>query len=68
MKLLDKLETARKTWKNVIVFDNHEEATEAGFRILYEDALCGGTVYGKPKGESGFLWYPGVVFHTGERV
>ena len=64
MKLLDKLETARQTWKNVIVFDTDEEAKEAGFRVLYEDELCGGTIYGKPKGNTGFTWFPGVVFHS----
>lgn len=67
MRLLDKLETSRKTWEFVIVFDDVQEAVDNGFRVLYHDDLCKGTVYGKPKGDSGFMWHPGVVFDDAEK-
>ena len=66
MRLIDKLETSRKVWKNVLVFDTAEEARDNGFRVLYHDDLCSGTVYGKPKDNCGLMWMPGVVFDVKE--
>ena len=67
MRLLDKLETTRKMGEFVIVFDDAQEAIENGFRVLYHDELCKGTVYGKPYDDGGFLWHPGVVFDEAEK-
>ena len=52
MRFLDELKTARKTWKHIIVFDSHQEAKETGFRTLYHDELCEGTIYGKARDAS----------------
>lgn len=48
MKLLEELRTSRRTYKNLIAFDNAQEAENAGYHILYHDELSGGTIYGKP--------------------
>ena len=66
MRLIERLETSRKVWKNALVFDTAEEAQDNGFRGLYHDDLCGGTVYGKPKDTYGIMWMPGVVFDVKE--
>ena len=56
MKLLKELQTSRRTYKNVITFDNAQEAESAGYHILYHDELTGGDIYGKPLDEN----YPKV--------
>ena len=56
MKLLKELETSRRTCKDVIAFDNVQEAESAGYHILYHDELTGGDIYGKPLDEN----YPKV--------
>lgn len=56
MKLLKELRTSRRTYKDLIAFDNAQEAESAGYHILYHDELTGGTIYGKPIDEN----YPKV--------
>lgn len=56
MKLLKELETSRRTYKDVIAFDDAQEAENAGYHILYHDELTGGDIYGKPIDEN----YPKV--------
>ncbi len=48
MKLLKGLRTNRRTYKDLIAFDNAQEAKNAGYHMLYYDELTGGTIYGKP--------------------
>lgn len=60
MKLLKELRTSRRTYKDVIAFDNTQEAEQAGYHMLYHDELAGGTIYGKPIDEN----YPKVCAVT----
>ena len=48
MMILKSLTTSRKTYEDVIAFDNIEEATNNGFHFLYRDEASGSTIYGKP--------------------
>ena len=48
MMILKSLTTSRKTYEDVIAFDNMEEATNNGFHFLYRDEASGCTIYGKP--------------------
>lgn len=48
MKLLKELRTSRRIYKDLIAFDNAQEAEQAGYHMLYHDELTGGTIYDKP--------------------
>ena len=48
MKLLKELRTSHRNYKDLIAFDNAQEAEQAGYHMLYHDELAGGTIYGKP--------------------
>ena len=67
MRFLDELNTKRKKWKHVIVFDSHQEAKETGFRVLYYDEHCRGTIYGKAKDASNLIWTPALVFDADDQ-
>ena len=48
MKLLKELRTRRRAYKDIIAFDDAQEAESAGYHMLYHDELTGGDIYGKP--------------------
>lgn len=48
MKLLKELHTNRRTYKDLIAFDDAQEAKNAGYHMLYYDELTGSAIYGKP--------------------
>ena len=54
---MKELTTAKRTYKDIQVFDSTHEALAAGFHMLYSDEQAGVTIYGRPIDEA----YPKVL-------
>lgn len=52
MKRIAVLTTAKRTYKDILVFDTTEEALAAGYHMLYHDEQAKLTIFGKPIDES----------------
>ena len=48
MKRIAALTTAKRTYKDILVFDTPQEALSAGYHMLYHDKQAKVTIYGKP--------------------
>ena len=48
VKRLEILETEKRTYRDVPVFEAAEDAEAAGYHLLYHDAKSGMAVYGRP--------------------
>ena len=48
MKQITALTTAKRTYKDILVFDTPQEALSAGYHLLYHDEQAKVTIYGKP--------------------
>ena len=57
MKRMKELTTAKRTYKDIQVFDSPQEALAAGFHMLYHDGQAKVTIYGRPIDED----YPRVL-------
>ncbi len=57
MKRMKELTTAKRTYKDIQVFDTPQEALAAGFHMLYHDEQARVTIYGRPIDEA----YPKVL-------
>lgn len=57
MKRLKELTTAKRTYKDIVMFDSPQEALAAGYHKLYHDEQAEVTIYGKPIDEN----YPRVL-------
>ncbi len=52
MKRLKELTTAKRTYKDIVIFDSPQEALAAGYHMLYRDEQAKVTIYGKPIDEA----------------
>lgn len=57
MRTIKTLATAKRTYKDIQVFDTPQEARAAGFHMLYYDEQAKVTIYGKPIDET----YPRIL-------
>ena len=48
MKRIAALTTAKRTYKDILLFDTPQEALSAGYHILYHDEQAKVSIYGKP--------------------
>jgi len=48
MKRIATLTTAKRTYKDILMFDTPQDAQAAGYHVLYHDEQVKALIYGKP--------------------
>ena len=65
MKRMKELTTAKRTYKDILVFNSPQEALAAGYHMLYHDEQAKVTIYGKAIDEAyPKLLIPAAVLDT----